>query len=129
MYQICIAALLDHVVFSSATAWHQQRYNCASMLKCLLHALSKHDLQLQCVCTEIKAWDYVLNISADCWQDYLDENGSVVESVYELSCPVVEEQPGLLPAFLALLPSQNAEPGKAASLAKSHGLCPAYTFV
>ena len=64
--------------------------------------------------TESAACYDVLTSNVDCWQEYLDENGSVVESVFEISCPALEEQAGLLPAFLALLPSQNAEPGKGA---------------
>lgn len=45
-------------------------------------------------------------------QDYLEDDGSVYKSVYEVSCPAPEEELGLLPAFLAELPNQNAEPGK-----------------
>ncbi len=44
-------------------------------------------------------------------QEYMQDNGTVLRSAYEVSCPALEEEPGLLPAFLAQMPGDNAEPG------------------
>jgi hypothetical protein len=56
-----------------------------------------------------------------CCQVYLNDDGSVASLVYEISCPAPEHPPDLLPAFLAELPGQNAEPGqsRASSLLQS----------
>lgn len=47
-----------------------------------------------------------------CCQAHLKDDGSVASLVYEISCPAPQYQPDLLPAFLAELPSHNAEPGQ-----------------
>lgn len=47
-----------------------------------------------------------------CCQAYLNDDGSLASLVYKISCPAPQDQPDLLPAFLAELPGQNAEPGQ-----------------
>ncbi len=47
-----------------------------------------------------------------CCQAYLNDDGSVASLVYQISCPAPQNQADLLPAFIAELPSQNAEPGQ-----------------
>ncbi|KAL0046818.1 hypothetical protein WJX82_010658 [Trebouxia sp. C0006] len=49
---------------------------------------------------------------------YLNDDGTVASLSYEISCPAPQYQPDLLPAFLAELPSQNAEPGRYVVLAQ-----------
>ncbi|DBA75632.1 TPA: hypothetical protein ACH3X2_009068 [Trebouxia sp. C0005] len=49
---------------------------------------------------------------------YLNDDGSLASLVYKISCPAPQDQPDLLPAFLAELPGQNAEPGRYVVLAQ-----------
>ena len=45
-------------------------------------------------------------------QVYLHNNGSVNDTVFELSCPASGDTAGLLPVFLAQMPMQSSQPGQ-----------------
>ena len=48
-------------------------------------------------------------------QTYLQDNGSLVKTVFELSCPSSQAVGDLLPAFVAELPEQNLQPSESSA--------------
>ena len=45
-------------------------------------------------------------------QVYLHNNGSTNDAAFELSCPALKEPAGLLPVFVAQMPTQSLQPGQ-----------------